>query len=199
LRLVGGSQNQSLDCDPAISQFKDELAAGCAPTYAKNTGSPCPGGASALWATPQPWPCVAIQTGSATNQVPAGMNKRILGDEKPTACTAPNNWSSFPDLDRNDPRLINVFLTPYGSFSGSGSTTVPVTSFGAFYVTGWTASGGGFANPCQGQGDDPVPNNDAGYIVGHFIKYVQALNNGNGGSEPCDFNEFGLCVAVLTR
>jgi hypothetical protein len=124
------------------------------------------------------------------------MNHRILGNEKASTCTAPNNWSMFPNLPAGDPRIVQVFLTPYGSFGGSGSTTVPVTSFGAFYVTGWSSSGSGFANPCQGQGDDPAPS--AGYIVGHFIKYVKTLNDGSGGTETCDVNDFGICVAVLT-
>ena len=77
--------------------------------------------------------------------------------------------------------------------------TVPVDNFATFYVTGWTGQGSGFNNPCQGNGDDPVPNNDAGYIVGHFIKYVDALNTGGGGPSLCDFTAFGNCVAVLTR
>jgi hypothetical protein len=198
MRVTGGSQNQSLDCDPATSTLKAELATGCAPTYTRNTGTACPATAGALWATQQPWPCVAIQTGSAVNQVPAGMNLRILGDEKATVCTAPNNWSQFPNLPREDPRIIEVFLTPFGSFDGSGSTTVPVTDFATFYVTGWTAQGGGFANPCQGEGDDPVPNNDAGYIVGHFIKYIQNTGTGSG-TTPCDPDAFGSCIAAMTR
>jgi hypothetical protein len=199
LRVIGGSQNQSLDCDPAKSQLKDELATGCAPAYQRNTGQACPAGASALWSTAQPWNCVAIQTGSATNQVPAGMNTRILGSPSPSTCTAPNHWSSFPNFNPTDPRLIEVFLTPFGSFSGSGSTTVPVTDFATFYITGWTGQGQGFNNPCQGNGDDPVPNNDAGYIVGHFVKYINTLNTGGSGSSPCDLSAFGTCIAVLTR
>ena len=206
LRVIGGSQNQSLDCDPAQSKLKDELAFGCGPQYTKNTGALCPGGAAALWSTPQPWPCVAIQTGSATNQVPAGLNQRVLGSEQPSICPplgelGHNNWSMFedPGLPEGDPRIVQVFLTPFGSFDGSGSTTVPVTDFATFYVTGWTAQGGGFANPCQGNGDDPVPDDDAGYIVGHFIKYIQALNSGGGSGELCDFTSFGSCVAVLTH
>jgi Flp pilus assembly protein TadG len=198
LRVIGGSQNQSLDCDPDVSQLRDELATGCAPAYTRNTGTACPGSPTALWGTAQPWPCVAIQTGSATNQVPAGMNQRILGSDKPSSCTAPNHWSQFPNLDPSDPRILQVVLTPFGAFSGSGSTTVPVTDFATFYVTGWTGQGQGFNNPCQGNGDDPVPNNDAGYIVGHFIKYVQTLNTG-GGTEPCDLSALGTCVAVMTR
>jgi hypothetical protein len=201
LRVVGGSQNQSLDCDPALSKLKDELAEGCTPLYSRNTGTPCPGNASALWATPQPWPCVAVQTGTARNQVPAGLNRRILGEEKPTSCTAPNNWGDFedPGLDPADPRIVQVFLTPFGSFTGSGGDTKPVMLFASFYITGWTAQGGGFANPCQGNGDDPVPDNDEGVIVGHFIQYVQTLNQGGGSGDLCDLNGFGTCVAVLTK
>jgi hypothetical protein len=198
LRVVGGSQNQSLDCDPNVSQLKDELAFGCAPQYTKNSGASCPGSPTTLWGSPQPWQCVAIQTGSATNQVPAGMNHRILGTEKPNTCTAPNHWSQFPNLNPQDPRIIQVFLTPYGAFTGNGSNTVPVTDFATFYVTGWTGSGQGFNNPCQGNGDDPVPNNDAGYIVGHFIKYIQTLSTGSG-SQACDPSAFGACVAVMSR
>ena len=105
----------------------------------------------------------------------------------------------FPNLRVGDPRIIHVFLTPFGSFSGSGSTTVPVINFATFYLTGWTGQGSGFNNPCQGNGDDPVPNNDPGTIVGHFIKYIDALNTGGGGTDLCDFNAFGNCVSVLTR
>jgi hypothetical protein len=204
MRIAGGSQNQSLDCDPAVSNLKDELATGCRPTYTRNTGTTlCPGSPTTLWATPQPWTCVAVQTGGAVNQVPAGMNQRILGNEKANTCPAAgapghNNWSRFPVLAANDPRIIEVFLTPFGSFNGSGSTTVPVTDFATFYVTGWTGQGGGFNNPCQGQGDDPVPNNDPGVIVGHFIKYIQSPGTG-GGTTACDPNAFGSCVAVMTR
>jgi hypothetical protein len=199
LRVVGGSQNQSLDCDPNYSNLYQELAYGCRPRYTTNAGVPCPSNASALWSSPQPWDCTAIQTGSATNQVPRGLNLRILGDEKPSTCTSPNNWSMFPNIPAGDRRALNVFITPFGAFGGSGNTVVPVIRFGTFYVTGWTSQGGGFNNPCQGNGDDPVPNNDAGNVVGHFIKYVYGLNDGGGGGEVCDFNAFGSCIAVLTE
>jgi hypothetical protein len=209
LRVVGGSLNQSLDCEPpgyepsdppgmSKTNLKDELAFGCAPRYTQNPGYPCPATPGELWATPEPWNCVALQTGSATNQVPAGLNQRILGSDKPSACTAPNNWSQFPNINPGDPRILNVFIVPYGSFSGSGSGTVPVLKFASFYVTGWTASGGGFGNPCEGNGDDPVPGGDAGNIVGHFIKYVAALNDGGSSAQICDLNAFEPCVAVLT-
>jgi hypothetical protein len=196
LRVVGGSQNQTLDCDPNIPNFKDEIANGCDPLYTLNTGSTCPNSVPDLWGSAQPWPCVALQTGTATNQVPAGMNLRVLGAEKPISCTDPNNWVDFPFLPPGDPRIVQLFLTPFGSFDGSGSGTVPVTAFATFYVTGWAGQGGGFSNPCEGQGDDSAPD---GYIVGHFIKYVQTLNDGSSGDEVCDETAFGSCVAVLTE
>ena len=208
LRVTGGSRNQSLDCEPpnypgsaplSKTNLWEELAFGCSPDYTVNTGTLCPAGSSELWASPEPWNCVAIQTGGATNQVPRGLNLRILGDEKPATCTAPNNWSQFPNIPPGDPRVLNVFITPFGSFSGSGSGVVPVTKLGTFYVTGWTASGGGFRNPCEGNGDDPVPGGDAGNIVGHFIKYIFGLNDGGGSGETCDFDSFGSCIAVLTE
>jgi Putative Flp pilus-assembly TadE/G-like len=199
LRVAGGtgSQTQALDCDNA-KDLTAELATGCTPGYRRNTGTACPP-ANVHWGSPQPYPCVAVTTGQRPNQVAEGLNTRILGSAKPTACTSPNRWSEFPDLDPGDPRMIQVFLTPYGAFSGNGTDqTIPVTDFATFYVTGWTSSGQGFANPCQGNGDDPVPDNDPGYIVGHFVKYIQSLNPGTG-STPCDMDAFGSCMAELTR
>jgi hypothetical protein len=196
LRVTGGSQNQSLDCDPNLPKLKDELATGCAPQYKKNTGSACPGNAGSLWATAQPWSCVAVQTGTAINDVPAGLNQRILGTDKPTTCTSPNHWSSFPNLPQGDKRIVNVFLTPFGTFQGSGSDTVPVIGFATFYITGWAGNGNSFTNPCQGNGDDTA---QPGYVVGHFIKYIDTLDTTGGGQSACDMSDFGTCVAVLTE
>ncbi len=184
---VAGSQNQSVDCDPNLANLRDEIANGCAPEYRINTGTACPATATALWSLPQPWTCVAAQTGGAIGQVSQGMQLRILGGA--TTCTNPSNWSSFPDLSPDDPRIVPVFLTPFGSFSGSGNTVVEVRNFAAFYVTGWSGS------PCVG--DDPVPGN--GYIVGHFIKFVQGINNGESDGELCDQSAFGSCIPVLTE
>ncbi len=85
---------------------------------------------------------------------------------------------------------MQVFLTPFGAFTGSGGSTVPVTGFATFYVTGWDNGA------CQGDGDDPA---GQGALVGHFIKYIDTLNNGGGGEEFCDFDSLGSCVAVFTR
>jgi hypothetical protein len=194
LRVMVGSQNQSVDCDPNTPNLEGELAAGCAPTYARNDGThACPGSPSALWSTAQPWYCVATQTGGATNQVPKGLNERILGAPMPSSCTSPNHW---PNYQPGDPRIVEVFVTPFGSFDGQGNTTVPVTRFAAFYITGWTGQGSGFNNPCQGNGDDPAP--DAATIVGHFIKYIDTAGNGTG-SGSCDLTTVDSCVLVMTQ
>jgi hypothetical protein len=196
LRLAGGSQNQSIDCQAGLT-LKDEIAQGCAPTYTRNTGQSCPDhSASASQTAGAAWACVWTQTGNATNQIPAGMNLRILGDDKAKTCTSPNHW---PNYDNDDPRIVPVFIVPFGTFSGSGNASFPVQDFAYFYITGWTGQGGGFDNPCQGHGDDPVPGNDAGLIVGHFIKYVNTLNTGGAGDQACDLTSISGCVAVMTR
>jgi hypothetical protein len=213
---VKSQTGQSLDCDPGYSNLKTELAQGCRPNYVPNTGSPdCSTvGTTALWASQQPWSCVAVNTGRQPNDVPAGLNMRILLDDKAKTCPASgqnghNNWSMFDPTDAagngtygfpvGDRRVLNAYLTTYGAFSHVNGTSgsVPVTGFGHFYVTGWTGQGGGFDNPCQGKGDDPVPNNDSGLIVGHFIFYLEKI--GGDGTEPCDPNSINACVIVMTK
>jgi hypothetical protein len=195
LRLTGsGSLTQALDCDPSKSRLEDEIATGCTPTYTKNGGTVCPEH-NVLWNTAQPWPCVKVDTGAPPNKIAAGLNLRILGDEKAKTCTSPNNWANFPNISPSDPRIVQVFLTRFGSFAGSGNGTEPVTGFASFYVTGWRGSGGGFANPCVGLGDDATPGD--GYIMGHFITYLASIDA--GGSEPCNPDVLGVCVAVMTE
>ena len=145
-------------------------------------------------------------------------------DDKASVCPAlgqngHNNWAMFQDgyvptgtvdptwgvirgedgFPIGDRRILNAFLTTYGAFSHVNGTSgsVPVIGFGHFYVTGWFGQGGGFNNPCQGNGDDPVPNNDTGLIVGHFIRYIDTL--GGTGTQPCDPNSINACVIVMTK
>jgi hypothetical protein len=192
LRVVGGSQNQTIDCDPGYPNLQTELAQGCRPTYTINTTSTCPS-YSTLWNTAQPWSCVKTQTGSATGQVTQGMEDRMTRLAG-TICP-PNNWSSYPNISGTDPRLTPVIVTAFGSFGGSGNAVVPVTRFSELYVTGWSKQGGTKTQPdCAG--DDAPPGK--GYIVGHFVKYVDSLNSG-GGTRTCSGSLFGNCVAVLTK
>lgn len=222
LKIVG-NQTQALNCDVDLTTLADELAYGCgqrvppanpvspfSELYTENTGQlNCRDTTrSELWAmqtggsSNPPWPCVALKTGHTTNQVPQGLNMRILGQTQPSTCTAPNNWQNYGTAAWNDddPRIVHVFITPFGAFAGSGNDeTVPVVGFATFYVTGWTGQGSGFNNPCQGftPSDDPVPNGDPGTIVGHFIRYIANVNTGSNG-QPCIPDSLTPCVAVLT-
>jgi len=146
---------------------------------------------------PQPLYCVRADTGQSASKIGKGLNLRILGNLKPQVCSAPNRW---PNYDPSDPRIISTFVVPYGSFKGTGNDSYPVQDFAFFYITGWTGNAG-FDNPCQGKGDDPVPGNDDGVIVGHFIKYIRTVNDGGGGETPCDLSGSSIsgCVAVMTR
>ena len=197
LKVTGGtSLTQALDCDPDVSNLRDEIGTGCKPQYVKNTGQTCPAANATLWNDPstQPWNCVRVSTGNSAGQVNQGL--LIRTQDGSNTCVHPNNWSSFPNLPAGDPRIVPVFLVPFGAFGGSGSNNVvPVTGFATFYVTGWSQGNGG-------QQGDPCPGADAvnggGEITGHFIKYVESVNTGGGGS-ACDPTAFGTCVAVLTE
>ena len=178
---VTGSQNQSVDCDPAIPNLADEIEQGCGPAYKINPGLACPD-YNDLWGLPEPWECVKTQTGGAVGQVERGMKNRILGGAN--TCTAPINW---PNWSIGDPRIVPLIITPFGSFSGTGNDIVPVIDFAAFYVVGWNS------DPCPGA--YPVPK---GYIAGHFIKYA-APNPHGAGQLVCNPDALTPCVPVLTR
>jgi Flp pilus assembly protein TadG len=192
-----GSQNQSVSCTTSkgTGTYWETLAFGCAGPYGINATLTCPDSNT-------PIDCVPPATGNKQNQVAEGMNQRILGSTKPTECTNPNHWKELtftngvPNVSPTDPRVVTVFVTPYGSFGGSGgSTSFPIADFATFYVTGWQDSGNGFNNPCQGNGDDTA---EPGTIVGHFIKYVETAPTGSGGS-ICNLSLLNECIAILTN
>jgi len=178
---VTGSQNQSIDCDPAVPNLADEIEQGCGPAYKINPALACPA-YNELWSLPEPWECVKTQTGGAVGQVDHGMKQRILGGAN--TCTAPINW---PNYDLGDPRIVPLIITPFGSFGGSGNDIVPVIDFAAFYVVGWNG------DPCPGA--YPVPK---GYIAGHFVKYAEPNPRG-AGDAVCNPDALTPCVPVLTR
>ena len=178
---VTGSQNQSVDCDPAVPNLADEIEQGCGPAYKINPALACPD-YNALWSLPEPWECVKTQTGGAVGQVERGMKERILGGAN--TCTAPIHW---PDYDLDDPRIVPLIITPFGSFGGTGNDIVPVIDFAAFYVVGWNS------DPCEGA--HPVPK---GYIAGHFVKYAEPNPHG-AGDAVCNPDALTPCVPVLTR
>jgi hypothetical protein len=194
-----GSQNQSVNCtanppppnsNPGLpnDNFLDAMAFGCKGPFQVNpTLGPCPD-------TATPADCVPPYTGNKTNQAAAALNWRILQNN--SKCISPDHW---PNYQPGDPRIVTVLITPYNSFSGSGSSTsFPIQSFAAFYITGWNGQGNGNSNPCQpsnGGTDDAAA---AGTVVGHFIHYVQ-LDGGSGGTKACVANALNECYAVMTR
>jgi hypothetical protein len=178
---VTGSQNQSVDCDPDVSNLAGEIEQGCGPAYKINQTLACPA-YNQLWALPEPWECVKMQTGGAVGQVERGMKDRIL--DGANTCTAPIDW---PNYELDDPRIVPLIITPFGSFGGSGNDIVPVIDFAAFYVVGWNG------DPCPGAYDVPK-----GYIAGHFIKYA-APNPSGAGKNVCNPDALTPCVAVMTR
>jgi hypothetical protein len=189
-----GSLTQSIDCDPNYNNLRDEIGNGCRPQYIANDGTDCPA-YSVLWTTAQPWNCVKTQTGGAVGQVVQGMDDRILAGG--TCADHPNNWPTTAGPwapDDNDTRVMSVFLTPFGTFSGSGNAIYPVEGFATFYVTGWGHSGGG-PTGCPGD-TGPVP---SGFIQGHFFKYIAKSVSGGGTGVGCDFGSFGSCIVTLTR
>lgn len=211
LRVQGGSQNQTLDCDTG-RDFVDEISYGCVTPYRINKGTPC------TTTEPTPKSCVPVQTGTTANKPSKGFNTRFLceppgnpgscggsdnaWDGKPSVCPpagqyGANNWPAYPE---GDPRIVPVFLVPFGTFTASGNELVPILDFASFYVTGWSSKGQGFDNPCIGNGDQFVPGSeeDAGVISGHFIKTVNPNVNGSG-TETCDFDDVGRCVATLVK
>jgi hypothetical protein len=106
------------------------------------------------------------------------------------------NWNPS-NLPPDDPRIVFIFLVPFGTFNGSGQDTYPVIRFATFYVTGWQSNGGN-NNPCQGNGDDTAP--PAG-VVGHFMTYaVPDISGDSTRHIHCtDPSGIDVCVAKLTQ
>ncbi len=198
LKAEQGGLTGFLDCDPNIAKVEDELFSGCGPSYTINTGNGCP-------YVSDPLQCVPVEPGNKVGHVGPGLNERILGAKNPgnqlADCTSRNNWSKYatPEgLPAGDPRVIQVFIVPLGSFEGTlTGKSVPILDIATFYVTGWQGVGAA-SNPCQqtGGGDDSA---QRGEIVGHFIKYIDLNNAGGGTEELCDPDSLAPCVAAFTR
>jgi Flp pilus assembly protein TadG len=189
-----GNHGVIVGCPPttageSASEFREHLAHGCPGTYAINTGDP------ACTGTKEPWDCLKVGTNGKKTGALKGIEERI--EEKPgTHFYCANNWQNnnsggVPVIPKDDSRIVEVFVMPYGSVNEKGeavlaSGQVPIQDFAVFYVTGFPG------DSCK---SDPSTGNAE--IVGHFIKYINTLNN--GGEQKCVLNSLGTCVAVLTR
>jgi hypothetical protein len=182
---TSASQTGAITCNPNGSgQLRTDIAQGCSGHYTINTSDPSctntnPG---PLGTPPPPADCVVTSNGLKTGQFRQGLADRFANQ------TCPNNWSSFPHIPNNDPRIVGVFITPYGSFGASGGQAYQIQNFATFYVTGWDK------DPCNS--DDSAGSNQ---LVGHFIKYINPYDPGAIGGQKCNLNSVGNCVAILTR
>jgi hypothetical protein len=189
-----GPQGVRVGCPPPASpsgsEYREHLAKGCAGNYTINTSDPN------CTANTSPYDCLtAGLPGKDTGPTQQGIDERIE-HKVGTQFYCPNNWQNnngggVPILPKDDSRIVQVFIMPYGSVNAEGkavlaSGEVPIQDFATFYVTGFPG------DSCKG---DPSTGNAE--IVGHFIKYVNTINN--GGGQKCIPNSLGECVAVLTR
>lgn len=203
LRIVRGSRNSALDCNQT-GNFRQQIAAGCKPRYTINTDPnlACPWGSKAAMFSvtlPNGYPCVWIQTGASVGQFTQGIQDRVLGGSNQCPAAGQpgyNNWANYPNtpFPTNDPRVIYVFMVPFGSFRGSGNTILPIVSFGVFYIRGWGGNGGGNDDPCP----DAIPNVPTGDLAGNFITHL-ATSADATGTQPCAIGGFNPCVAVLSK
>ncbi len=127
-----------------------------------------------------------------------------------TTCSE-DKWLTGAPIDpgvTEDPRIITTFIVFQGDIAGAtGNHDLPIRTFASFYVTGWKIHGAGNTINCgtfnavtNPGGNEPPPSNlpsNADAIWGHWITYTEPGGSGNG--QPCNFNAFGDCAAVLTR
>lgn len=189
-----GNHGVIVGCPPttageSASEYRDHLKNGCPGSYKINTADPnCTG-------TTEPFDCLKVGTNGKKTGALKGIEERI--EAKPgTHFYCANNWKDnnsggVPVIPKDDSRIVEVFIMPYGSVNEAGqallpSGQVPIQDFAAFYVTGF---------PGDNCASDPKTGNAE--VVGHFIKYVNTVNN--GGGQKCVLNSLGTCVVVLTR
>ena len=172
-----------------------------------------------------PYTCVLTQTGNPT-QLLTGFSKRIFGVNNASSCPSDsatgwvkgrNYWSNANNmfdantfesgaLRKDDPRLITLFLTGYGTFTGTGNETFPIVSFGAFYVTGWgqgdVTDPKNIDDPCPGNTPPPdlIIEPGGAYVWGHFINTISIDPNATTSGKPCRPGVgFNPCVATLVE
>lgn len=212
----GASQGSgALNCDPNVPNGQTisewEFTHHCKPLYAKNDGladatwEPCPpdgDNATSYWksAQTQPWKCTHVLPGGHGNQVPDGIalaTGNCPGGIQGQHCNPVCVNRSFYDKNNpnqtfasDNPRIIRVFLTPWGALNGlTGNDSIEIVGFAAFYVTNWST------DPCN-LDTDPLPSGaDA---VGYFVKIVDN-NPGIPTDNTCDPTDVVPCQAVLVR
>ena len=218
---TAGSQNGAINCDPNKT-FRDQIATGCGPTYAIAPNATCPLGEQtnnqANWTPanpPGPWHCVVTETGNTLGPFTQGIQQRILNGSNtcPAAFTPPYasplsapyvpggdywQWFGSKDFNPTDPRIVQLFMVPFGSFQSTGQAIYPIVNVGEFYITGWGGNSNNNNDPCKQLDGSPADPAAPGYLTGHFIKRTSAFTSGGGGTVTCDLTSFTPCTPVLT-
>ena len=184
LKQDRGPNTFTVDCGGA--NIRAMIENGCTNSYSISSTGVCPNPSP-----PDPPDCVDVKTGTATGQIRQGMNTRF--SDASGACL-PNN---YPTVAVGDRRVVLAMITDFSAFSGGGGNLqVPVTTFGAFYVTGWDGASPSCDNePYSNTGNGTT--SGTGDVWGHFIRYVAV--GGTGGSAICDPSGLLPCTPVLTQ
>ena len=185
-----------------------------------------------------PLRCIKTRPTGSMNQLEAGLKERFFGDKNANSCPntgpgfvkgrnywdkdTPNGYVGLPPLgyqelpahnthlDRNDPRIVTIFIAPTQAFADSGQNTYPIAGFIEVYITGFGKYKG---NGDLGSPDDPCPGNapptitdkckgsSCGYALwGHILNY--AIPNPNATPSGVRCNPGGSlqpCVATLVE
>jgi hypothetical protein len=117
----------------------------------------------------------------------------------PVTCPI-NHWPS-QDWGPGDQRAITMIITYPADLAGPNSD-VPIRTFATFYVTGWSLQGsspdcGVYNAATNTRGNELFAGATSGMIWGHWVAYTDPGAGGTG--QPCNFQAFGNCAAVLSR
>jgi hypothetical protein len=217
LRSSSPQESGSINCNNVNqggTQSFTQFVNGCTPYYGPNSfaagtwwsGSPpaCPAPNNfPANSKTAPWRCAPGAPGLSATQIADGIaahtgnctiNNNNNGCTGTPTCVNANHFVAGQTPSNSDPRLVAIFLVPYGAFNGNngGSFAVPVTDVGRFYVTSWGGSGAN-ADPCAG--DAALP---PGEIDGHFVD-VLPIDSTPDPTQNCDINQLRACLATLVR
>jgi hypothetical protein len=237
LRVSDPNVNQSLNCNAGNQGSDFEMFLnGCTPFYGPNafqtgfwwtpTNPPrtrCPD-RQAIENAPNspsdPWECSPMATGLQGSVIADGIAARTGNCENISnngctghpVCMNPNRYADWVNGqgDPADPRIVKLFIVPYGSLKGlQAQDGVPILDFATFYITGWGGNGAN-ADPCTGDvpavGDAPDdtlnPSGQPlgnGEIVGYFIEFVGPNVGPVDPNANCVIGQIRPCRAVLVR
>lgn len=149
-----------------------------------------------------PLDCVGNNPGESA-PVLRGFDTLIGKGGAPGSC-APNNWGAT-DASGNpipitlaDPRALAMIITgPTDLGVTHGTKDIPIRNFAVFYITGWSTGSG--VTGCNNNDGPPTTPAPAGSLWGHWTSLQVPSGLGTGNGKVCVPNQFGNCVAALTR